>query len=65
MDKFGWQDGEYEYCAELIASGGNANVSHAAIPDYLMCQIFSARRDERYDVVAALQELRTAGEAIG
>ena len=54
---FDWKDGEYQYCYDLVANGGDKNVPRYALKDYLNVQVVSAVRDQRLDVVGALVNL--------
>jgi hypothetical protein len=57
-----WKDGEFEYCQELIADRGNANVSHdhKTIATYLRLQAASAFGDGEFEIAARLGDAATA-----
>lgn len=56
---FDWKAGEYQYCVDLVRTNGTREVPRESVLSYLEVQIASAERDEREDVIRALNMLRS------
>jgi hypothetical protein len=57
-----WKDGEFEYCQELIATRGNADVTHdpKTIAAYLRLQASCAFGDGEFEIAARLGDAATS-----
>lgn len=62
MTKHDWKDGEYTYCALLVATRGNDKVGREpkTIASYLRLQASSAFHDGQFEIAARLGEAATA-----
>lgn len=56
-----WNDGEFNYCARLIAMHGNSSVGRdpKTVATYLRLQASSAFRDGEYELAARLSAAAT------